>query len=99
MPDARFEKARELEGARMRGRLQAGERIVIHCFVGLGRTGMIAARILVEIGMESAAAIAQVREVDSRRIRTDHRLEFIHQCQSAVDDLHASQFNVVGNFR
>ena len=98
VPDARFEKAWELEGARMRGRLQAGERIVIHCFAGLGRTGMIAARILVELGMEPAAAIAQVREVDSRRIQTDHQLGFIHQCQSAIAEPHASHVNIVDNF-
>ncbi len=46
---------------RPRGRLDAGENIVVHCRGGLGRAGMISARLLVESGVEPEAAITRVR--------------------------------------
>ena len=84
VPDERFEKAWEVEGQRLRSLLQNGERIIIHCFAGLGRTGMIAARILVELGMDPANAILRVREADDRRIQTERQINFVQQCQSAI---------------
>ncbi|BCZ84837.1 MULTISPECIES: dual specificity protein phosphatase family protein [Paraburkholderia] len=35
--------------------------LLVHCWGGLGRSGMIAARLLVERGMEAQSAIAIVR--------------------------------------
>lgn len=94
IPDDRFEKRWDSEGVRLRIRLQAGERIVIHCFAGLGRTGMIAARVLVELGIDPADAIARVREIDSRRIQTKQQFGFIHQCHSAPEP-HISHANAL----
>ena len=48
--DANFENLWLYSGHRVRQSLAAGRRILIHCKVGLGRTGMIAARLLVEMG-------------------------------------------------
>lgn len=42
-------------------RLAAGERVVIHCAAGLGRTGTLAAQLLVHAGMSGDEAIATVR--------------------------------------
>lgn len=43
------------------GRLRAGESWAIHCRAGLGRTGTVAAQLLVEAGQEPAEAIATIR--------------------------------------
>lgn len=58
-PDAEFERAwRELA---VLARLAAGETWAIHCRAGLGRTGLIASRLLIEAGYLPEAAIARIR--------------------------------------
>lgn len=84
VPDVRFERAWKREGERLRRLLQKGERIIIHCFAGLGRTGMIAARLLVELGMNPADAIKRVREPNTRRIQTKRQYNFVKNCQPIV---------------
>ena len=60
-PDEAFERAWEREGHTLRSRLMNNEKIVLHCKGGLGRTGMIAARLLVELGEQPERAIKSVR--------------------------------------
>lgn len=43
--------------------LRRGRKLLIHCRGGLGRTGMIAARLLVDMGCPAVNAIALVRQV------------------------------------
>jgi len=52
-PDAIFEKSWETAGAQIREELLRGGKILIHCKGGLGRSGMIAARLIVELGVAS----------------------------------------------
>lgn len=60
VPDAAFEAA--WAAADLGARLRRGETVALHCRAGLGRTGMIAARLLVEVaGLTPTAAIAHVR--------------------------------------
>ena len=54
----------------LRSRLDAGANILIHCRGGLGRSGMIAARLLAESGVDAEEAIARVRAVRPRAIET-----------------------------
>jgi protein-tyrosine phosphatase len=42
-------------------RLSTGENWAIHCRAGLGRTGLVASRLLIEAGSAPAAAIARIR--------------------------------------
>jgi len=56
-----FEESWTTSGRLLRQRLQQGERIVLHCVYGLGRSGTIAARLLVELGVPPKASISQVR--------------------------------------
>jgi protein-tyrosine phosphatase len=70
VPDARFEQAWHGAGAELRQRLVAGERLVVHCYAGLGRTGLLAARLLIEFGEPPQRAIDLVRAVRSGAIQT-----------------------------
>lgn len=69
-PDRTFEAQWEDNGSALRTALLSGERIVLHCRGGLGRTGTIAARLLVELGIEPDTAIARVRAARSGTIET-----------------------------
>ncbi len=61
VPDTLFECRWLTEGFELRQLLAGGRRIIIHCRGGLGRAGTIAAKLLVELGMDAEAAIALVR--------------------------------------
>ncbi|UVK43640.1 ADP-ribosylglycohydrolase family protein [Mesorhizobium sp. AR07] len=62
VPDAFFEKKWPGNSAKLRGLLKRGNRVLIHCRGGIGRAGMISARLLVELGADSLDALATVRK-------------------------------------
>lgn len=70
VPTATFEKEWEAHGKEIRAMLRGGGDIVVHCKGGLGRAGMIAARLLVELGMAPEQAIKEVRNVRKGAIET-----------------------------
>ena len=57
--------------------LARGDRLVIHCAAGLGRSGMIAAKILTLNGMQPAAAISLVRECRPGAIETEEQAQYV----------------------
>ncbi len=61
-PDDVFDAAWATEGEYLRRALSQGDSFVVHCWAGLGRAGTVAARLLVEFGLEPTVAIGQVRE-------------------------------------
>ena len=58
--------------------LARGERVLVHCAAGLGRTGTVAAALLVASGVEPQAAIARVREVRPGTLETAEQEAFVH---------------------
>jgi len=82
--DQKFEDEWAVQGERIRHALRIGERIALHCYAGLGRTGMIGARLLVEMGMENSRAIAAVRAPNARRIQTKRQSMFVRQIQPLI---------------
>ena len=70
VPGPDFEREWLKVGKEARHALRAGHLVVIHCRAGLGRTGMIAARLLVELGTAPKAAIAAVRGARPNAIET-----------------------------
>lgn len=77
IPSQNFENEWAVEGERIRHALRIGERVILHCYAGLGRTGMIAARILVEMGVEHETAIKAVRAANKGRIQTKRQSQFV----------------------
>ncbi len=54
----------------LRDRLLAGEHVVVHCRLGLGRSPMIAAALLVELGFAANEAIDAVSVARGHRVPT-----------------------------
>ncbi len=66
--------------------LERGRRVAIHCKAGLGRTGMVAARLLMRQGCSASAAIAAVRAShDQAAIETAAQIAYLQR--SAADPL------------
>ena len=60
--------------------LRDGGRVLLHCRAGLGRTGMIAARLLVELGTPPDAAIVSVRAARTGAIETRAQERHVRDC-------------------
>ena len=60
-PDSAFEQQWTTQGAWLHAQLDANQSFVVHCWAGLGRTGLFVARLLIERGTCADQAIAQVR--------------------------------------
>jgi ADP-ribosyl-[dinitrogen reductase] hydrolase len=72
----------EEAGEALRARLRAGFNILIHCKGGLGRAGMIAARLLTELGVPPSQAIANTRNARPGAIETAAQEAFVHTIKS-----------------
>lgn len=81
VPDAGFERRWAELGPVIRARLRQGESILIHCLGGLGRTGLLAARLLVEHGLNPEQAIRTVRAVRPHAIETAAQEAHVRRCR------------------
>lgn len=83
VPGPAFETAWQSAGERLRARLRDGFDVVVHCKGGLGRAGSVAARLMVELGVEPAKAVHVVRHARPGAIETQaqerHVLAAEHQ--------------------
>lgn len=70
VPDAAFERAWGALGGALRALLGTGRGVALHCRAGLGRSGTVAARLLVEIGLPPEEAIRRVRAARPGAIET-----------------------------
>jgi len=84
IPDERFEDQWTYAGRRLRTMLARGDNIVVHCHGGLGRTGTVAARLLVEFGDSPDVAIRKVREARPGSIETPAQEKYIKSCRPVV---------------
>ena len=69
-PDGRFEREWVTAGAELCALLRRGRDVLVHCRGGLGRAGTIGARLLIELGMTPAVAVARVRAARPGAIET-----------------------------
>lgn len=96
IPDEHFEILWVYSGLRLRKLLSQGQNIVIHCRGGLGRTGMIGARLLVELGLEPDTAIRRVRTARPGSIETPDQEEHVRRrgkvASPGIEPSHAERF-------
>ncbi len=76
-PGVEFESEWPAHSKRLRALLDADQNVLVHCRGGLGRSGMIAARLLVESGVEPEAAIARVRAARPGAIETRQQEDWV----------------------
>ncbi len=78
-PTADFERQWLTHGRDIRELLRDGADVLVHCKGGLGRAGMIAARLLVELGMDPEQAIREVRSARKGAIETPSQLALVRR--------------------
>ncbi|MBT3210651.1 MAG: hypothetical protein HN345_01430 [Planctomycetaceae bacterium] len=79
IPGPAFEQAWKMAGQQLISFLNNGQSIVVHCLGGLGRSGTIAARLLVELGIEPDEAIDRVRQSRPGAIETKAQEKYVRQ--------------------
>ncbi len=80
IPDSAWEVLWREKGPIVREALRNGDRICVHCMGGLGRTGLFAARLLVEFGMSPEDAIRTVRQARPGTIETRAQENYVRSC-------------------
>jgi len=88
-PGWQFERRWVYAGVRLRRLLRRGGKVVIHCRVGLGRSGAIAARLMAELGVPPSEAISRVRRARPGAIQTseqERHVEGIRRIPPAHDE-------------
>jgi len=76
-PDRQFNEKWETTKVLLKNDLIKGKNIVIHCMGGKGRSGTIAAILLIELGEDTKKAIEIVREKRKGAIETEEQEKFI----------------------
>lgn len=79
VPGPAFEQQWLTHGREIREMLRNGDDLLVHCKGGLGRAGMIAGRLLAELGMEPEAAIRAVRHARRGAIETPSQLALVRR--------------------
>lgn len=77
VPTPAFEQQWLQHGAEIRALLRGGADVLVHCKGGLGRAGMMAARLLAELGVPPDEAIRQVRRARQGAIETPSQLAVV----------------------
>ena len=86
VPDQEFETAWLYAGLRLREHLRNGRHVLVHCRGGLGRSGTIAARLLVELGWTPSDAIQAVRAARPGAIETGRQEQHVRYTHSQPHD-------------
>ncbi|WP_420024298.1 cyclin-dependent kinase inhibitor 3 family protein (plasmid) [Cereibacter azotoformans] len=86
VPAPSFEEQWQVEGRAIRALLRSGGDVLVHCRGGLGRAGMIAARLLVELGRDPEQAIRDVRSVRRGAIETPAQLALVRRTRAIPEE-------------
>jgi ADP-ribosylglycohydrolase len=86
VPDDGFERRWRYVGLRLRQIIRRGGRVVVHCRGGLGRAGLVSARLLVELGWEPEAALQTVRRTRPGAVETSVQERYIRDLHPGAGD-------------
>lgn len=78
--DSAFQMKWKSAGERIKTLLKEGKKVVIHCNEGIGRTGIITARLLVELGVPSDAAIELTRKARPGALEVGSHERYVRRC-------------------
>lgn len=78
-PGNEWNIAWETHGKLIRAALLEGQSVLIHCLGGRGRTGTVAARLLMELGDSVVTAITKVRAARDGMIETAAQEQYLYQ--------------------
>jgi ADP-ribosyl-[dinitrogen reductase] hydrolase len=82
IPGAAWEAQWQADGSRLRSLLTGGGAVLLHCKGGLGRTGLVAARLLMELRQCPAAeAMATVRRARPHAIETGAQEDYLRSLE------------------
>lgn len=76
-PGAAFDIAWARHGSAVLDHLRAGERVLVHCAGGLGRSGTLVAKLLVAFGSAPDDAIREVRRARPGAIETAAQADYV----------------------
>jgi len=74
VPDDAFDEAWPVVSANARRALTGGGRILVHCRGGCGRSGMVALRLMIELGEAPDDALARLRAVRPCAVETPQQM-------------------------
>ena len=80
IPTPEFETQWRTTGQALRERLLGGQSLVVHRRGGLGRTGLIAAWLLIELGESPQTALQRVRAVRPGAVETREQERYVLGC-------------------
>ena len=73
-------------------RIESGKNIAIHCYAGIGRTGLIAASILIKMGMQVDEALIKLSRVRGLRVpETIQQITWLHRHDEQMSRLDRTQ--------
>lgn len=70
--------------AELQTRIDQGETVVIHCRAGLGRTGMVALRLMTERGAQPDDAVTRLRTIRPGTVENQAQFEWAAQGYTAI---------------
>ncbi|MDB5984389.1 MAG: protein phosphatase [Pseudomonas sp.] len=88
VPGEAFKTAWKQHHQRIKQLLTEGKTIAIHCKGGSGRTGLIAAQLLIECGVPFDEAISEVQALRPRAIQHPAHIEYIGQFDTRQSNSH-----------
>lgn len=86
-PSTDFQQAWSLYSTDILRRLKAGETLAIHCKGGSGRTGLIAAQIMLAAGAELSTTIAAIHAIRPRALQQPEHLAYLNQVATIQESL------------
>jgi len=84
LPSEDFEEKWNSARGMLLDSLQQGERILIHCKEGIGRSALIAARLLIEAGIDADRAISAVRKARPGSFMLYSQEKYCHSLAAAA---------------